>query len=97
MLRPQNPRNAQKINGCVGVLVRSFALGWLDARWGRQSSLALVGVDATTVVVDLAAFLKWPAFESSPLACRCERRRVFVRAATLPPAWASGHSSVVGL
>lgn len=34
---------------------------WLDARWGLQFGLALAGVEAKLVVVDLASFLEWCA------------------------------------
>jgi hypothetical protein len=39
---------------------------WLDARWGRQFGLALAGVDAAMVAVDLAAFLRWRARTERP-------------------------------
>jgi hypothetical protein len=32
---------------------------WLDARWGLHIGLAMAGVDARMVVIDLAAFLGW--------------------------------------
>jgi len=32
---------------------------WLDARWGLCIGLAMAGVDARMVVVDLASFLGW--------------------------------------
>jgi hypothetical protein len=32
---------------------------WLDARWGVQFGLAMAGVDARMVVVDLSSFLGW--------------------------------------
>jgi hypothetical protein len=32
---------------------------WLDARWGLCVGLAMTGVDARVVVVDLASFLGW--------------------------------------
>ncbi len=32
---------------------------WLDARWGLQIGLAMAGVDAKMVVVDLSSFLGW--------------------------------------
>jgi hypothetical protein len=32
---------------------------WLDARWGLCIGLAMAGVNASMVVVDLASFLRW--------------------------------------
>jgi hypothetical protein len=32
---------------------------WLDARWGLCIGLAMAGVDARMVIVDLASFLGW--------------------------------------
>ena len=32
---------------------------WLDARWGLRIGLAMAGVNADMVVVDLASFLEW--------------------------------------
>jgi hypothetical protein len=33
--------------------------GWLDARWGLCIGLAMAGVDARMVIVDLSSFLGW--------------------------------------
>ncbi len=43
---------------------------WLDAREGMQIGLAMAGVDAATVHVDLASFREWTALTGRP----CDER-----------------------